>query len=152
MLVPASGEAMIGSPVVPNSKLVFDVTQTMMPWPLPGAHPATRYPTRYFSDEVVFLRDRSDDGILGRSRLSRAPEAYYCGLGAQSFSTCVWLNGAVVGGVLKHPGRLGKEAAENLAQSWKDAHLGGANAGKTVILEEDVLRKDRGFSGGRSVA
>jgi len=130
ILVPASGETMIGSPVVPNSKLVFDVTQTMMPWPLPGAHPATGYPTRFFADEVLFLRDRSDDGILGRSRLGRAPEAYVAGLGVQSFSTGAWSNGAVVGGVLKHPGRLGDEATKNLAQSWKDSQSGGANAGK----------------------
>src|SRR5262249_20624250 len=118
ILVPAAPAEAIGSPIVPNSKLVFDVTMTQMPWALPGARPANGYPTRFFADEVVFLRDRSDDGILGRSRLSRAPEAYAAGLGAQSFSTGVWQSGALVGGVLKHPGRLGKEVAENLSQSW----------------------------------
>jgi phage portal protein BeeE len=146
ILVPASGATAIGSPVVPNSRLVFDITQNMMPWPLPGAHPATGYPTRYFSDEVVFLRDRSDDGILGRSRLSRAPEAYACGLGAQSFSTGVWMNGAMVGGVLKHPGRLGTETATSLAQSWKDSQSGGANAGRVAILEEGMSYEKVGVS------
>jgi hypothetical protein len=96
ILVPAAPAEMIGSPYVPNSKLVFDVTMTMMPWPLPGARPANGYPIRYFSDEVVFLRDRSDDGILGRSRLSRCPEALAAGLGAQGFSAKrlgQWCNG-----------------------------------------------------------
>lgn len=102
--------------------------------------------TRYFSDEVGFLRDRSDDGILGRSRLSRAPEAYYCGLGAQSFFTGVWTNGAMVGGVLRHPGRLGKETVENLAQSWKNTRAGGANAAKVAILEEGMSYDKVGVS------
>jgi HK97 family phage portal protein len=146
ILVPASGATAIGSPVVPNSKLVFDVTQTMMPWPLPGAHPATGYPTRYFADEVVFLRDRSDDGILGRSRLSRAPEAYACGLGAQSFSTGIWTNAGMPVGALRHPGRLGDETVKNLAQSWKDSHAGGVNAGKPVILEEGMEYEKIGVS------
>jgi hypothetical protein len=45
----------------------------MMPWPLPGARPAGGFPVRFFTDEVVFLRDRSDDGILGRSVFNVPP-------------------------------------------------------------------------------
>jgi HK97 family phage portal protein len=146
ILVPSSGAEAIGSPIVPNSKLVFDITQTLMPWPLPAARPANGYPARYFADEVVFLRDRSDDGILGRSRLSRSPEAIACGLGAQGFSTGVWVNGAVVGGVLKHPGRLGNETAQTLAASWRDTHSGGANAGKVAVLEEGMSFEKIGVS------
>jgi HK97 family phage portal protein len=147
LLVPAAPAEAIGSPFVPNSKLVFDITQTMMPWPLPssGYYP-TGFPRRYFADEVLFLRDRSDDGIIGRSRLSRAPEALACGLGAQGFSTGVWTNGATVNGVLKHPGRLGNEASANLAQSWRDTHSGAANAGKVVVLEEAMTYEKIGCS------
>lgn len=146
VLIPAAPAEMIGSPYVPNSKLVFDVTMTMMPWPLPGARPANGYPIRYNTDEVVFLRDRSDDGILGRSRLSRCPEALAAGLGAQGFSANVWANGAMVGGVLKHPGRLGKEAADNLAQSWRTTHSGPAGAGKVAVLEEGMTFDKIGVS------
>jgi HK97 family phage portal protein len=146
ILVPAAPAEAIGSPYVPNSKLVFDVTQTMMPWPLPGGYSATGFPRRYFDDEVVFLRDRSDDGILGRSRLSRAPEAYAAGLGAQSFSTGIWLNGAMPSGVLKHPGRLSAEAMINVAQSWRDSYSGGPNAGKTAVLEEAMEYERIGVS------
>jgi HK97 family phage portal protein len=145
ILIPTSDS--IGSPYVPNSKLVFDITQTMMPFPLPGGgYYPTGFPRRYFDNEVVFLRDRSDDGVLGRSRLSRAPEAYYCGLGAQSYSTGVWTNGAMVGGVLKHPGRIGPETTQALAQSWKDVHTGGANAAKIAVLEEGMTYEKIGVS------
>jgi HK97 family phage portal protein len=133
ILVPTSG-AGFSSPYVPNSRLVFDVMQTMMPWPL-ASKPAG-FPTRYFADEVVFLKDRSDDGILGRSRISRAPDVLACGLGAQGFSSGIWQNGASLSGVLTFPGKLGKEASDHLAQSWRDVHSGGMNAGKTVVIEE----------------
>jgi HK97 family phage portal protein len=146
ILVPSAPAEMIGSPYVPNSKLVFDVTMTMMPWPLPGARPANGYPIRYFSDEVVFLRDRSDDGILGRSRLSRCPEALSAALGAQGHSANTFANGALVGGVLKHPGRLGKEAADNLGESWRQTHSGPQGAGKIAILEEGMTFEKIGVS------
>jgi HK97 family phage portal protein len=146
ILVPAAPAEAIGSPFVPNSKLVFDVTMTMQPWPLPGARPANGYPIRYFADEVVFLRDRSDDGILGRSRLSRCPEALAAGLGAQGFSANVWNNGAMVGGVLKHPGKLSKEAGDNLAQSWSTAHAGPGGAGRVAVLEEGMTFDRLGVS------
>jgi HK97 family phage portal protein len=146
ILVPAASAEAIGSPIVPNSKLVFDVTMTMMPWPLPGPRPANGYPIRYFADEVVFLKDRSDDGILGRSRLSRCPEVLACGLGAQGFSSGIWRNGAVVGGVIQHPGRLSAEASANIAESWKQTHSGGENAGRTAILEEGMSYTRVGIS------
>ena len=57
ILIPAAPAEMIGSPYVPNSKLVFDVTMTMMPWPLawgpagqwlsdPLQHRRGRFPAR----------------------------------------------------------------------------------------------------------
>jgi phage portal protein BeeE len=146
MLIPAASAEMSGSPYVPNSKLVFDVTMTLMPWPLPGARPANAYPIRYNTDEVVFLRDRSDDGILGRSRLSRCPEALQSALGAQGHSAATFVIGAMVGGVLKHPGRLGKASADNLAASWATTHAGPVNAGRVAILEEGMTYDRVGIS------
>ena len=146
ILVPTTTAEAIGSPIVPNSRLVFDVTLTMMPWPLPGPRPANGYPIRYFADEVVFLRDRSDDGILGRSRLSRCPEVLACGLGAQGFSSGIWRNGTAIAGVITHPGRLSAEAGNNIAESWKQTYSGGENAGRTALLEEGMKYERIGVS------
>jgi phage portal protein BeeE len=138
LLVPAAQAEAIGSPLVPNAKLVFDVVQTFSPWPWPGPQRATGFPIRFFSDEVLFLRDRSDDGILGRSRLSRCPEVLAAALGAQNFSANCWVNGAMLGGVVQHPGRLSKEASDRIAQSWRSAYSGPANAARVAILEEGM--------------
>jgi HK97 family phage portal protein len=145
ILIPASGGGDdLAAPIVPNSRLVFDITWTMSPYPLP-IRPAG-FPVRYFAEEMLFLRDRSDNGILGRSRLSRSPDALACALGGQSFSTGLWANGAMLNGVLKHPGRLGKEASDNLAASWRDTHTGGGNAGRMAILEEGMSYERMGVS------
>ena len=72
ILVPTSvGQP--SSPIIPNSRLAFDVTWTLSPFPLKGAHPASGFPARYWSDdgETFFLRERSTNGILG-SRVWRA--------------------------------------------------------------------------------
>ena len=50
------------------------------------------------------------------------------------------------GACLKHPGRLGKEAAENLAQSWRETHSGPAGAGKVAVLEEGMTFDKIGVS------
>ena len=144
ILIPTSSAAAIGSPIVPNSRLVFDVTMTMQPWPMP-VRPAG-FPTRYFADEVVFLRDRSDDAILGRSRLSRCPEVLAAALGAQGFSANCWVNGAMLGGVVQHPGRLSREAGDRIAQSWRSAYSGAANAASVAILEEGMTYAKIGVS------
>jgi HK97 family phage portal protein len=121
---------------------------TMLPWPLPGGYSATGFPRRYFADggEVLYLKDRSDDGILGRSRLSRAPGAVACGIGAQGFSEGVWANGAILGGVLTHPGRLGLETTNAIAQSWRDVQSGAGNAAKIAVLEEGMKYEKIGVS------
>ena len=144
ILVPAHGAEAIGSPVVPNSRLVFDITQTMMPYPMPVK--PVGFPVRYFSDEILFLRDRSDDGIMGRSRLSRAPGAIACGIGAQGFSEGVWANGAIIGGVLCHPGVLSAEASSRIAETFRGTHSGGANAGRLLVAEEGMSYSQIGIS------
>jgi HK97 family phage portal protein len=145
ILLPASvGGDGIASPVIPNARLVFDITQTMSPFPLPTR--PTGFPVRFFAEDILHLKDRSDDGILGRSRLSRSPDALACALGSQSFSTGLWVNGTVLNGVIQHPGKLSKEAADRIAQSWKDTHTGGTNAGKLAVLEEGMQYEKIGVS------
>jgi HK97 family phage portal protein len=44
-------------------------------------------------------------------------------------------SGARPSGVLKVPGQLSQQAGDRLRQSWDSAHGGGANSGRTAILE-----------------
>lgn len=150
---PARGSRGIGAQAEPTPSPPRHTEKTVLPdgWLPPDEdidYSATGFPRRYFADggEVLYLKDRSDDGILGRSRLSRAPGAVACGIGAQGFSEGIWTNGAIVNGVLTHPGRIGTETMNAIAQSWRDQHAGAGNAGKVSVLEEGMKYEKIGVS------
>jgi HK97 family phage portal protein len=96
-----------------SGAMVFDVMGIVLPWGGSGS------PRRFLGDEVLLLKDRSDDGYLGRSRLSRASEALGAALGIQEFSSSVWRNAATPSGSIEAPGKLTKEAYERLASEME---------------------------------
>ncbi|OYW88800.1 MAG: phage portal protein [Sphingobium sp. 32-64-5] len=90
---------------------------------------------RYLEGEVLHLRDRTDDGKLGRSRLSRAAETV-SGVAAANMHASTFLkNGASPSGVVEFPNSLSAEAAERFRASFKHRHSGAANAGTTLVLD-----------------
>jgi HK97 family phage portal protein len=116
-----------------SGRVAFDITLQTFPWSTMGT-PLRRL----FEDEVFWLKDRSDDGFLGRSVLARAPAVLKAAIGIQTFTSTLWDNAATPSGVMKHPGKLTKEAADRISQSLVNAHGGAANAGKVMILEEGM--------------
>ena len=47
-------------------------------------------------------------------------------------------NSSQIGGIIKHPGKLSKEAVARLRTSWSQSTSGSFVAGKTAILEEGM--------------
>ena len=95
-------------------------------------------PRRYFADEVFYLRERSDTGVLGSSRLQRAPMVLQQALRVQEFATYLWDNAGSSNVALEHPGKLSAEAANRLGQNYRDTHAGPLNARKPLVLEEGM--------------
>lgn len=89
-------------------------------------------------EDMIHMRNMSVDGYLGLSPIACGQDVLGLALAAQQHGAVLFRQGAQVAGVLKHPGRLGKEASDNLAESWRDTHSGVQNAFKTVILEEGM--------------
>lgn len=118
--------------LLPSGRLAYDIMRYIAPWGGSGE------PRRYLDDEVFHLRDRSDDGFLGRSRLSRAPDVMAQANSLQSYMAGVWRNGAVPAGALKHPQTLGDTARTNLMNSFNNAYAGAGNSRKTLLLEEGM--------------
>ena len=56
---------------------------------------------RLTGDKVFYLRDRSDDGLVGRSRISRAPDAVGNAISLQDFSAHAWQNQAAPSGAIE---------------------------------------------------
>ena len=93
---------------------------------------------RLLQDEVLHLRDRSDDGIIGKSRITTAREMLGGILASQEHGNRTFANGARPGGVLKTPHVLDKGSAERIGQSWRDQFGGVANSGKVAVLENGL--------------
>jgi HK97 family phage portal protein len=89
-------------------------------------------------EDMLHVKNISVDGYLGLSPIACAQDVIGLALAAQQHGAVLFRQGGQVAGVLKHPGKIGKEAADNLAESWRDTHGGVQNAFKTVILEEGM--------------
>jgi HK97 family phage portal protein len=125
------------SPQLLNSgRLRFDVAPTP-----PGA-----MPRRLLDGEVLHLKDRSDDGYLGRSRLSRAAQTVSLGLSMEHFANSTYRNGVRPSGVLETPQQLAPEARQHLRESVEALHAGPSGAGRFMLLEAGVLWKQMSLS------
>jgi HK97 family phage portal protein len=114
-----------------NRRLAFDILQ-LGPWG------GTGLPRRVLDTEVLHVRDRSDDGYLGRSRLSRAPKVIQAALNLQEFSTSIWDNAATPSLAITHPGRLNAEAKIFLQEEFNSLYAGTRNARRSLLLDEGM--------------
>ncbi|MCW1840438.1 phage portal protein [Prosthecomicrobium hirschii] len=90
---------------------------------------------RYLEGEVLHLRDRTDDGKIGRSRLSRAAETVASVQAASSHASAFLANGASPSGVIEVAGTLTPAQRASLRTSFQERHAGVGKAGSTLILD-----------------
>ncbi len=101
---------------------------------------------RLLPDEVLHLRDRSDDGVIGVSRLSRAREVVESQQQLQTFSRRVWENGLAPSGVIEADEAIGPEQVQKLSQRLKDAFAGPSKAGSALVLDQGLKWRQLGVS------
>ena len=124
-------------PVTPDRVTVKLSTVDGMPWYLVNAR-QIGIGVWVPPEDMIHMKNMSVDGYLGLSPIACAQDVIGLALAAQQHGAVLFRQGGQVAGVLKHPGRLGKEASDNLAESWRDTHSGVQNAFKTVVLEEGM--------------
>lgn len=90
---------------------------------------------RLLEGEVIHLRDRTDDGLVGRSRLSRAADTVAGVQASNTFAKSFLERGAQPSGVIRHPGSMTKDQKAELRDQFQSRHGGAANAGRTLILD-----------------
>lgn len=99
----------------------------------------TGKPHPLLSHEVLHLRHRlGDDGIMGVSPITAARGVVELAQAEADHGVNTFRNGAKLLGVLRFPGKLKPEQRTAISQSWSSQHGGGANSGRTAILEEGV--------------
>jgi HK97 family phage portal protein len=123
-----------------NGRLAYDVTEMTS---LGGGAGRSR---RLLQDEVLHLRDRTDDGLVGRSRLQRAAATVRAGLAVQDFAAATYDNGAHPSGVLEAEGKLSEAALGELQRHFADAFTGQKNAAKAMVLDQGLKWKSVSIS------
>jgi len=123
-------------PIHPDSVTVVQIPQTLrIRYDVTTPHRGTR---RLLPEEVLHLKDRSDDGIMGKSRLHRARETFQTAMAVERFAGSTFRNGAALSGVVTHPDQIGPEAAKTLRESIESLYRGSSNAGRIGVFEEGM--------------
>lgn len=98
--------------------------------------------------EVFHLRSPwSSDGVNGVGLIESVAEALGLAEAADEAAGRLLRNGAYVGGVLRHPKTLSAAAAQKLREQFETGHAGPENAGRWMVLEEDMDARPFGMSG-----
>jgi HK97 family phage portal protein len=101
--------------------------------------PVTGRTASYLQDEVLHIRDRTDDGgKIGKSVLARAAESVNAVQNANLFASSFMQNSAQPSGVLSAPGAISKETAERLKATVEDYNTGPRRAGSFLVAGDGL--------------
>jgi HK97 family phage portal protein len=122
-----------------TSRLAYDAIRLSDIWGTVGA------PRRLLEGEVLHLRDRSDDGLVGRSRPSRSPAVVDTAMTLQNTVRWSYANHASPGGTLTAPAHIEPDTVERLKTEWENK-FGGSNVGRIAVLGDGLKYEAMGFS------
>jgi HK97 family phage portal protein len=94
--------------------------------------------SEFSQKEIFHLFGLTLNGYSGVTPITYARETIGLALSQEDHGSTTFKNGARLGGVLKHPGKLGQEGINNLKASLDDYRSGGDSEGKNLILEEGM--------------
>ncbi|WP_375207862.1 phage portal protein [Hyphococcus sp.] len=115
-----------------SGRMVFDVTAVNSRY---GGTGETR---RLLDTEVLHLKDRSDDGFVGRSRLSRSGSSVRSGIAQEHYGANIYENQAAPSGMLSLKDGTTPENLKTLVEELDENWAGARNAGKIAIINGEV--------------
>jgi HK97 family phage portal protein len=118
--------------LLPTGRLAYDVVN------IRNQYGGTGRLRRLLEGEVSHLRDRSDDGLLGRSRLNRAASVVSAALGVQEHAAVMHENMAVPSGSIEVDAKIPEDVYRKLTDSFKAAFSGSKNARKVMVLDQGM--------------
>ena len=101
---------------------------------------------RLLEGEAIHLRDRTNDGKIGVSRLSRSADTVKGAELANRHAQSIYANGAYPSGVLESDGRIDPEQAARLREGFDAKFSGASNSGRALILEGGLKWKSAQIS------
>jgi phage portal protein BeeE len=115
-----------------TGSLLFDYVPM---WP-----PRAGQRRRLLRSDVLFVKDRSDTGLIGVSRLTRAAGALQIALDLQSHSSVFLSNASRPGGTITPTTNLGDEQRRRLKEEWDIAFRGRELVAHRNFSVADVCR------------
>jgi HK97 family phage portal protein len=103
-----------------------------------------RNPQEFSSDQVIHIFGPSLDGLVGMSVIAQCRASIGAALSREEFEGSFYRNGAVLSGIIEHPGQLSAEGVENLKSSFRGKYQGADKAGEVPVLEENATFKPIG--------
>jgi HK97 family phage portal protein len=126
---------LVGVVDLPGDRLAFDVSNER-----------TGGSRRLLRDEVFWLRDRSDDGRVGVSRLRRAAGVLGAAQAINAFAGSLFKNGVNPSGTIQLEGKLSPEGFDQLRERWRQLYSGSRNAGAAMILDQGAKWQQLGIN------
>lgn len=90
------------------------------------------------ADRMFVLRGLTLDGQRAVSVIEYARESMGIGLAAEQYAGRVFSQDGRPRGTLEHPGKLSKDAADRLKETWQESYAGLGNAHKVAVLQEGM--------------
>ena len=91
----------------------------------------------FLASEILHIRSRSSNGIVGKSAVKLFAESIGLALATEQQGATLFTNGAQIGKVFTHPNKLDDSAFDRLRKQL-DQYTGAANAHRTIILENGM--------------
>jgi HK97 family phage portal protein len=128
---------------------IADIVPLHPDWvrPLHGKDGAVFYDVRMWGgskterlgvEDILHVKDRSDDGFIGKSCIARAKDAIGLDIAATTHASKLFANGARPGGLLIHKSYLSAAARDLVADEFTKKFGGSDNAHRVAVLGEDM--------------
>lgn len=92
----------------------------------------------YDRTDILHLKTLGTSPHIGLSPISQMKEAIGLALAMEEHGARLFSNGARPSGVFKYGKMVGPDLAKRLRESFNAAHAGGANSGRTLVLEDGM--------------
>lgn len=112
-----------------NGRIAYDVTDTK------------GRVRRLLQHEVLHLRHRSNNGLIGVSPITASRETFELALSERDHGNSTYANGTRLSGILNFKGNIGPQKLEEIRDAWHKKYAGESNTGRVAVLQGDAEYK-----------